>query len=206
MGVEAFAERARRELRATGETARKRTVQSSDALTAQEALIARLARDGLSNPEIATRLFISARTVQYHLGKVFAKLAISSRSQLHRALPSDPGHRPAASAVAPPTSWRAAGHAWPVALASWRMRTPAGANETWRATCTVSTQHFSRRFSASTTAVRRDGRGSRKEPVMSIKSKVLAVAAMLTMVGGVSTVGTLSASAGRPQCGPRGIA
>src|SRR4029450_6714411 len=90
MGVEAFAERARRELRATGETARKRTVQSSDALTAQEALIARLARDGLSNPEIATRVFLSARTVQYHLGKVFAKLAISSRSQLHRALPSDP--------------------------------------------------------------------------------------------------------------------
>jgi DNA-binding CsgD family transcriptional regulator len=90
MGVEAFAERARRELRATGETARKRTVQTSDALTAQEALIARLARDGLSNPEIATRLFISARTVQYHLGKVFAKLDISSRSQLHRALPSDP--------------------------------------------------------------------------------------------------------------------
>jgi DNA-binding CsgD family transcriptional regulator len=90
MGVEAFAERARRELLATGETARKRTVDTSGELTAQEAVIARLAREGLSNPEIGTRLFISARTVQYHLGKVFAKLAISSRSQLHRVLPRDP--------------------------------------------------------------------------------------------------------------------
>jgi DNA-binding CsgD family transcriptional regulator len=90
MGIEAFAARARRELRATGETARKRTVETSGELTAQEAAIARLARDGLSNPEIGTRLFISARTVQYHLGKVFAKLAISSRSQLHQALASDP--------------------------------------------------------------------------------------------------------------------
>jgi DNA-binding CsgD family transcriptional regulator len=91
MGVEAFAERARRELLATGETARKRTVDTSGELTAQEALIARLARDGLSNPEIGTRLFISARTVQYHLGKVFAKLAISSRAQLDQALAGDPG-------------------------------------------------------------------------------------------------------------------
>jgi ATP/maltotriose-dependent transcriptional regulator MalT len=90
MGIEAFAERARRELQATGETARKRTVQTGDALTAQEAVIARLARDGLSNPEIGARLFISARTVQYHLHKVFTKLAISSRGQLDRALPSDP--------------------------------------------------------------------------------------------------------------------
>jgi DNA-binding CsgD family transcriptional regulator len=89
MGVEAFAERARRELQATGETARKRTVETREALTAQEAVIARLARDGLSNPEIGSRLFISARTVQSHLGKVFAKLAISSRGQLDQVLASD---------------------------------------------------------------------------------------------------------------------
>jgi DNA-binding CsgD family transcriptional regulator len=89
MGVQAFAERARRELLATGETARKRTVETTVELTAQEAQIARLARDGLSNPEIGARLFISARTVQYHLSKVFTKLAISSRSQLGRALPGD---------------------------------------------------------------------------------------------------------------------
>jgi DNA-binding CsgD family transcriptional regulator len=90
MGMEAFAERARRELLATGETARKRTVETSTELTAQEVQIARLARDGLSNPQIGARLFISVRTVQYHLGKVFAKLAISSRSQLDRVLPGDP--------------------------------------------------------------------------------------------------------------------
>jgi DNA-binding CsgD family transcriptional regulator len=90
IGMEAFAERARIELLATGETARKRTVETSDVLTAQEAVIARLARDGLSNPEIGTRLFISARTVQYHLGKVFTKLDISSRAQLDRVLPGDP--------------------------------------------------------------------------------------------------------------------
>jgi len=90
MGIEAFADRARRELLATGETVRKRTVETRDELTAQEAQIARLARDGLSNPEIGTRLFISARTVQYHLRKVFTKLDISSRNQLDRVLPSDP--------------------------------------------------------------------------------------------------------------------
>jgi DNA-binding NarL/FixJ family response regulator len=88
MGAAGFAERARRELRATGQTARKRTAATADKeLTAQEAQIARLARDGLSNPEIASRLFISARTVQYHLSKVFAKLGITSRSQLSHALP-----------------------------------------------------------------------------------------------------------------------
>jgi DNA-binding CsgD family transcriptional regulator len=91
MGIEAFAERARRELAATGETARKRTVDTSLQLTAQEAQIARLARDGLSNPEIGARLFISARTVKYHLSKVFLKLDITSRSQLDRVLPSDLG-------------------------------------------------------------------------------------------------------------------
>ncbi len=90
MGIEGFAERARRELRATGATARRRTVERREALTAQEAVIARLARDGLSNPQIGARLFISARTVQYHLGKVFAKLGIGSRVQLDRVLPSDP--------------------------------------------------------------------------------------------------------------------
>jgi DNA-binding CsgD family transcriptional regulator len=90
IGMEAFAERARTELLATGETARKRSVETREALTAQEALIARLAREGLSNPEIGARLFISGRTVQYHLGKVFTKLDISSRGQLDRVLPRDP--------------------------------------------------------------------------------------------------------------------
>ena len=90
MGAEAFAERARRELLATGESVPKRTVETRDVLTVQEAQIARLARDGLSNPEIGTRLFISRRTVEYHLHKVFAKLGISSRNQLHRALGSEP--------------------------------------------------------------------------------------------------------------------
>jgi DNA-binding CsgD family transcriptional regulator len=89
MGIEAFAARARRELLATGETVRKRTVETRDELTAQEALIARLARDGLSNPEIGTRLFISPRTVKYHLRKVFIKLGISSRNELDRVLPGE---------------------------------------------------------------------------------------------------------------------
>ena len=89
MGAEAFAERAGRELLATGETARKRTVESRDELTAQETQIARLARDGLSNAEIGARLFISPRTVEYHLHKVFTKLGISRREHLGRALPGD---------------------------------------------------------------------------------------------------------------------
>ncbi len=86
MGMEAFAERARRELLATGATVRKRTVETRDELTTQEAQIARLARDGQSNPEIGAQLFISARTVEWHLHKVFAKLGISSRRQLRSAL------------------------------------------------------------------------------------------------------------------------
>jgi DNA-binding CsgD family transcriptional regulator len=90
IGMEAFAERAARELLATGETARKRRFDTSSQLTAQEAQVARLARDGLSNPEIGARLFISRRTVQYHLRKVFTKLDITSRGQLNRVLPSNP--------------------------------------------------------------------------------------------------------------------
>ena len=82
MGMEAFAERTSRELRATGETARKRSVETNRDLTPREAQIATMARDGLSNAEIGTRLFVSAHTVDYHLRKVFQKLRISSRRQL----------------------------------------------------------------------------------------------------------------------------
>jgi DNA-binding NarL/FixJ family response regulator len=88
IGAEAFAERARRELLATGETARTRTEDVRGVLTPQEAQIARLAGDGLSNPEIGAELFISPRTVQYHLRKVFQKLDITSRTQLGRVPPS----------------------------------------------------------------------------------------------------------------------
>ena len=87
MGMAAFVARARRELCATGEPARKRNVADPGKLTAEEPQIAKLAREGLSNPEIGTRLFISARTAEYHLGKVFTKLDITSRGQLERALP-----------------------------------------------------------------------------------------------------------------------
>ncbi len=86
IGSDAFAERAARELRATGGTARKRTVETSRDLTPQEAQIARLASQGLSNPDIGNRLFISPRTVEYHLSKVFTKLGISSRERLTDAL------------------------------------------------------------------------------------------------------------------------
>jgi DNA-binding NarL/FixJ family response regulator len=88
MGMDAFAERARTELLATGEKARKRTVETRDELTTQERQIAQLARDGLSNPEIGTRLFLSPRTVEWHLRKVFTKLEIRSRHELSGALPS----------------------------------------------------------------------------------------------------------------------
>ncbi|XVQ15601.1 helix-turn-helix transcriptional regulator [Spirillospora sp. CA-255316] len=86
-GAHSFADRARRELLATGETVRKRTADTPDGLTPQEGQIARLARKGLSNPEIGAQLFLSPRTVEYHLRKVFTKLAITSRHQLAQALP-----------------------------------------------------------------------------------------------------------------------
>jgi DNA-binding CsgD family transcriptional regulator len=85
-GAVAFAERARRELSATGETVRKRTVETRDQLTAQEAQVARLAAERLTNPEIGARLYISPRTAEYHLHKVFTKLGISSRRELRAAL------------------------------------------------------------------------------------------------------------------------
>jgi len=86
IGMEAFAERTRRELLATGEHVRKRTVETCDELTPQEQQVARLARDGLSNQEIGARLFLSQHTVAYHLRKVFTKLEITSRNQLRREL------------------------------------------------------------------------------------------------------------------------
>ena len=87
MGIEGFAERARRELLSTGETVRRYTAETAAELTAQEAQIARLAGDGHTNPEIGVKLFISARTVEWHLRKVFGKLGVSSRKELRRLLP-----------------------------------------------------------------------------------------------------------------------
>jgi DNA-binding CsgD family transcriptional regulator len=86
MGAGPFAERAARELRATGETVRKRTVETRDELTPQEAQIARMVADGFTNPEVAAQLFLSPRTVEWHLRKVFGKLGISSRRELRSTL------------------------------------------------------------------------------------------------------------------------
>jgi DNA-binding CsgD family transcriptional regulator len=86
IGMAAFAERARRELIATGENMRKHSVEATTTLTAQEDLIARLARDGRTNPEIGAQLYLSARTVEWHLRKVFTKLGIGSRRELDAAL------------------------------------------------------------------------------------------------------------------------
>jgi DNA-binding CsgD family transcriptional regulator len=86
VGMDAFAERARRELMATGETVRKRTVETLDQLTPQEAQVARLAAGGQTNPEIGAQLFLSPRTVEWHLSKVFSKLGINSRKELSAAL------------------------------------------------------------------------------------------------------------------------
>jgi DNA-binding CsgD family transcriptional regulator len=90
IGMLAFAERARRELQATGETVRKRREETRTDLTPQEEQIAHLAREGRTNPEIGAQLFISARTVEWHLRKVFAKLGITSRRGLRHALPPSP--------------------------------------------------------------------------------------------------------------------
>ncbi|MEU3612253.1 helix-turn-helix transcriptional regulator [Streptomyces sp. NPDC006872] len=89
IGMEAFAERARRELLATGESLRRRRsgASPSDELTPQEKQIALLVRDGFSNPEVGSRLFLSPRTVEWHLRKIFSKLSITSRRQLRYALP-----------------------------------------------------------------------------------------------------------------------
>ena len=84
MGAQAFADRAERELAATGETVRKRSVETRSQLTAQEAHIARLVAGGHTNPEIAAALYISSRTVEWHLRKVFTKLGVTSRRQLRR--------------------------------------------------------------------------------------------------------------------------
>jgi DNA-binding NarL/FixJ family response regulator len=89
--MEAFAERGRVELLATGEKVRKRTVEMRDDLTAQQLQIARLARDGLSNHEIGERLFLSPRTVEWHLSNVFTKLGVSSRKELRDVLTTSGG-------------------------------------------------------------------------------------------------------------------
>jgi DNA-binding CsgD family transcriptional regulator len=89
MGADAFAGRARSELRATGETQAARGPRGSERLTAQETRIANLVADGASNPEIGALMFISPRTVEYHLHKIFQKLGVSSRGEIARRLPTD---------------------------------------------------------------------------------------------------------------------
>ena len=87
IGMNAFAERARTELLATGEKVRGHSVEAQDQLTPQEGQVAQLASEGLTNLEIAARLFLSARTVEWHLSKVFTKLGVRSRRELNAALP-----------------------------------------------------------------------------------------------------------------------
>src|SRR5262249_46080034 len=89
IGMDAFADRARQELAATGEKVRRQTVETRDQLTEQERQIARLASEGLSNPEIGARLFLSSRTVEWHLRKVYSKLGINSRRQLRTSFSED---------------------------------------------------------------------------------------------------------------------
>ena len=115
IGADAFAERARRELLATGEKVRKREVDTDNQLTPQEEHIVRLARDGRTNPEIAAELFISARTVEWHLRKVFAKLGITSRRDLHSTGPRE-GSTPSAD------PWFPAGATRPPARVPTRVR------------------------------------------------------------------------------------
>ena len=102
IGMEVYAERARRELLATGETVRKRTVETIDDLTPQELQIAQRAADGQTNPEIGAQLFLSPRTVEWHLRKVFGKLGISSRKELRSALPGRCRDRPDRMKRVPP--------------------------------------------------------------------------------------------------------
>ena len=102
LGMEAFGDRAARELAATGERVRKRTVETRDDLTAQERQIAWLARDGLSNPEIGAQLFLSPRTVEWHLSNVFTKLGIRSRHELLDVLPGSDLELASTSTPGPP--------------------------------------------------------------------------------------------------------